>query len=431
MLNRAVAGAILVVFVISVSILAQEKKEQGIESPRTFVERREALMDSLKEGVAVLYSQGRQTETGPVSRYRADGNFWYLTGVNAPGAILVLSPQEKDRQVLLLPPRDIEDERWTGRRPPLTESLERDLGFDRILRTGSLDKVLTSLMKHNSTLHLISSPVGPSADIPVDLELYQRITARVPGATIKNSSRFLETMRMIKSAAEIAAIERAIDVTYRGMTDLLAEVRPGVTEYQLDGILENSFKRQGAQHMAFDPVIGAGEETTVLHYSKRNRSLEVGQLLLLDVGAEWDHYTADITRTIPVDGRFTHEQVQVYDIVLAAQKAAIKAIKPGVTIREIHEIAKDTIREAGYVDAFIHSTSHHLGLDVHDVADYGLPLEPGMVITVEPGIYLPDEKIGVRIEDDVLVTETGYRILSNQIPQERKDVEAWITRVKR
>ncbi len=124
------------------------------------------------------------------------------------------------------------------------------------------------------------------------------------------------------------------------------------------------------------------------------------------------------------------EQVQVYDIVLAAQKAAIKAIKPGVTIREIHEIAKDTIREAGYVDEFIHGTSHHLGLDVHDVADRGLPLKPGMVITVEPGIYLPDEEIGVRIEDDVLVTETGYRILSNQIPKERKDVEAWITKVK-
>jgi Xaa-Pro aminopeptidase len=430
MLNRAVAGAIVVVLFISVSILAQEKEEQGIES-RTFVERREALMDSMKEGVAVLYSQGRQTEAGPVSEYRADGNFWYLTGVDDAGAILVLSPQEKDRQVLLLPPRDIEQERWSGRRPPLTESLERDLGFDQIVRVGSLDKVLTSRMKHTSTLHLISSPVGPSADIPPDLELYQKITARVPGTTIKNSSRLLETMRMTKSAEEIAAIERAIEVTYRGITDLLAEVRPGVTEYQLDGIMENSFKRQGAQHMAFDPIVGAGEEATVLHYGKRNRSLEAGQLLLLDVGAEWDHYTADITRTVPVDGRFTREQARIYDIVLEAEKTVIEAIKPGVTIEELQDIARDVIRDAGYIDALIHGTSHHIGLDVHDVGDNSMPLEPGNVITVEPGIYLPDEKMGVRIEDDVLVTETGHRVLSDEIPRERKDVEAWMTRAKR
>ena len=417
----------MVVFVISVSILAQEKEEQGIESPRTFVERREALMDSLKEGVAVLYSQGRETDTG----YRADGNFWYLTGVNAPGAILVLAPQETDRQILLLPSRDVEAERWTGRRLALTDSLQRALGFDLIRRTGSLDGIIISQMKHTTVLHLISSLVGPSRNISPGLELYKKITARVPGVSIKNSSRFIETMRMVKSTEEIAAIERAIEVTYRGMTELMSEVRPGVTEYQLDGILENSFKRQGAQHMAFDPIIGAGEETTVLHYQKRNRSLEAGQLLLLDIGAEWNHYAADITRTIPVDGRFTHEQVQIYDIVLAAQKAAIKAIKPGVTIREIHETARDIIREAGYVDEFIHGTSHHLGLDVHDVADYGLPLKPGMVITVEPGIYLPDEEIGVRIEDDVLVTETGFRVLSNQIPKERKDIEVWMQRARR
>ena len=430
MLNRTVTGVVVVVLLISASILAQEKGGQGIES-RTFVERRETLMAELKEGVAVLYSQGRQTETGPVSEYRADGNFWYLTGVDDAGAILVLSPQETDRQVLLLPSRDIEQERWTGRRPPLTESLERDLGFDRILRTGALNGIITSRMKHTSTLHLISSPVGPSADIPPDQELYQKITARVPGATIKNSSRFLEGMRTIKSAEEIAAIERAIEITYAGITDLLAEVRPGVTEYQLDGVLENSFKRQGAQHMAFDPIVGAGEEATVLHYGKRNRSLEAGQLLLLDVGAEWDHYAADITRTVPVDGRFTREQALIYDIVLDAEKTVIEAIKPGVTIEELQDIARDVIREAGYIDALLHGTSHHIGLDVHDVGDNSLPLEPGMVITVEPGIYLPEDKMGVRIEDDVLVTETGHRVLSAEIPRERKDVEAWMTRARR
>ncbi|UCG59129.1 MAG: M24 family metallopeptidase, partial [Phycisphaerales bacterium] len=137
------------------------------------------------------------------------------------------------------------------------------------------------------------------------------------------------------------------------------------------------------------------------------------------------------TRTIPVDGRFTREQALIYDIVLDAQKAVIRAVKPGVTIRELYDIARDIIRDAGYVDAFIHRCSHHLGLDTHDAADNGLPLQPGMVITVEPGVYLPGDKIGVRIEDDVLVTEHGCRILSEQIPRERKDVEAWITTAKR
>ena len=425
MRSNAIVGAIPVLFMFSTFILADEKGERSTQSPHPFVDRREALMRSLGEGIAVLYSQGRETETG----YRADGNFWYLTGLDEPGAILVLAPQQKVRQVLLLLPHDIEKEQWTGRRPPLSESLRRTLGFDEIYRTEGLDSVLLQCVRRSTELHLISSLVGPSAAIPPDLELYQKIAARVPGVTIKNSSHLLESMRVVKSIEEITAIERAIQVTYQGMTELLAEVRPGVTEYQLDGTLEDSFKRQGAQHMAFDPIIGAGEETTIIHYQKRNRSLEAGQLLLLDVGAEWDHYAADITRTIPVDGRFTQEQALVYDLVLKAQNATIKSIKPGVTLEELNDIARDVICEAGY--EFIHHISHPVGLEVHEVLDFGLELKPGMVITVEPGIYLPDKKFGVRIEDDVLITEAGCRILSNQIPRERKDIETWMTRAKR
>jgi len=221
-------------------------------------------------------------------------------------------------------------------------------------------------------------------------------------------------------------MQKAIDVTQQGITDVLAAVQPGLTEFQLDGILEESFKRQGAQYMAFPPIVGAGEETTVLHYEKRNQIVRAGELLLLDVGAEWDRYAADISRTLPVDGTFSPEQARIYDIVLAAQNAAIDAVKPGMTVREVHEIAREVIRKAGYVDEFIHGTSHHLGLDVHDVADYGIPLEPGMVITVEPGIYLQGQGIGVRIEDDVLVTRNGHRLLSGNIPRARADVEAWV-----
>jgi Xaa-Pro aminopeptidase len=425
------SGAAIVV-VLSATIFAEEKRDSVAEQYKPFAERRAALMEALGHGVAVLYSQGRDADTG----YRADANFWYLTGVDERGAILVLAPREADRQILLLPPRDVEAERWTGRRPPLTERLERQLGFDRILRTqmgsrSSLDRVLLSHMRRARVLHLISTPVGPSQDVPPDMRLYRKICERVPEVTIRNSSSLLEGMRMVKSSSEIAAIERAIDVTHHGITDVLAGLRSGMTEFQLDGVLENSFKRQGSQFMAFPPIIGSGAETCILHYEARNRAVASGQLLLLDVGAEWGRYAADITRTVPVDGRFSEEQARVYDVVLAAQQAAIEAVKPGATFREIDGRARDIIRRAGYIDFFLHGTSHYLGLDVHDVGDRQGPLKPGMVLTVEPGVYLPDKRIGVRIEDDVLVTRDGCRVLSHAIPRQRKDVEAWIDKAQR
>ena len=396
----------------------------GMES---FRHRRQVLLDSLEEGTAVLYSNGRQTDSG----YRAGEDFWYLTGLDEPGAILVLAPGEVDAQIILLEPRDIEAERWTGLRPSLTESLQVAWGVDRVFRANRLNRTMVTNMKHSPVLHLISSLVSPGAAVPKDMELYGDVRARIPGVSLKNSSRLIETMRMVKTDAEIAAIEKAIAVTHQGITDLLAAVEPGIGEFQLDGILEESFKRQGAQHMAFPPIVGSGKQTTILHYERRNLPVQPGQLLLLDVGAEWDHYAADISRTIPVDGTFTEEQAKIYDIVFEAQSTAIAAVKPGVTVREVHEIARDVIRKAGYIDDFIHGTSHHLGLNVHDAADYGMPLSEGMVITVEPGIYLPDVDIGVRIEDDVLVTRNGHRLLSSAIPRARDPVEAWVQEARK
>jgi len=386
--------------------------------------RRSDLLDSLGDGTAILYSRGEEGETG----YRADGNFWYLTGLDEPGAILILSPKAVDKQILLLPTRNTEAERWTGARPAITEELKARWGFDRIYRKGSLDGLILSQVGHDPKLHLISPLVGASRDVPEDLEYYRRVSSRVPGVSIENSSGFLEKMRMIKSEKEIAAISKAIEITHNGISDLLGAVTPGIMEFQLEGVLQESFKKQGAQYQAFAPIIGAGSESTVLHYERLNGPVEAGDLLLLDIGAEWDHYCADISRTVPVDGKFTSEQGEIYDIVLKAQKAAIDAIKPGVTVREVDEAAREVIRKAGYVEDFIHGTSHFLGLSVHDRGDYWTPLQPGMVITVEPGIYLPDSDIGIRIEDDVLVTKKGHKVLSEGIPKERSEIENWISR---
>ncbi|MEE8575870.1 MAG: Xaa-Pro peptidase family protein, partial [candidate division Zixibacteria bacterium] len=389
----AITNLVLCFFIAS-TVTAADPEPIGME---TFKARRNLLLDSLAEGTAILYSQGEWTGTG----YQADGHFWYLTGTNEPGAILVLAPGETDREVLLLKPRDTESERWTGERPALTDSLKEALGFGRIRRTGSLNRYLVSPMKREPILHLISRLVSPSSEVGKDLALYRKVSSRIPGVSIENSSRFIESMRMVKSSDEIKAVEKAIDVTYYGITDLLARLVPGLTEYQLDGILEESFKRQGSQHMAFSPIVGAGKETTILHYETRDHVVKAGQLLLLDVGAKWDGYCADISRTFPVDGKFTPEQAKIYDIVYRAQQAGIAAVKPGATIRDVDDAARGVIRAAGYGEAFIHGTSHHLGLDVHDVSDGSLPLKPGMIITVEPGIYLTELEIGVRIEDDV------------------------------
>ncbi len=235
---------------------------------------------------------------------------------------------------------------------------------------------------------------------------------------------------MIKSPEEISAIEKAIAITHAGITDLISAASPGITEYQLESILEQSFKLQGAQHMAFPPIVGSGERSAILHYERKDQTLEPGQLLMIDVGAEWNHYCADISRTFPVDGKFTARQAQIYDLVLKAQDAALAVIRPGVSVGEIQEATEDVFRRAGYIDYFIHGTSHHLGVDVHDKADYNLVLSAGMVITVEPGIYIPEEDIGIRIEDDVLVTDKGYRLLSAQIPRRREAVERWMSEAR-
>lgn len=401
----------------------------GVEEvdPSIFQERREALLDSLGGGTAILYSDGEEGENG----YLSNADFYYLTGRNDEGAILVLSPDERDRQVLLLASRDPDVERWAGLRPAITDSMTERLGFDRIYRAPRLGGLLRDRVKHSPVLHYIGPVVSVTAPVPRELETCRAVAARLPGIEIRNSSRFLESMRMIKSAWEVEMIREAIEVTRFGLTRVLGRMAPGVTEFELDGVLEGAFKERGAQFMGFGPIVGSGVESTVLHYRAKDKTVEAGELLLLDVGAAWRHYSADISRTFPVDGRFTERQGEIYDIVLEAQRAGIAAVRPGATVREVHEAARKVIADRGYADYFQHGASHHLGLLVHDVADYGAPLRPGMVITVEPGIYIEAEEIGVRIEDDVLVTPEGREVLSAGIPSTRADVEAWIREAAR
>ncbi|MGH8004446.1 MAG: aminopeptidase P N-terminal domain-containing protein [Limisphaerales bacterium] len=386
-----------------------------------FKERRAKLMEQMGEGVAVLYGKTGGFE----GEFKQDNNFYYLTGVEEPGAILVLAPKEKSRKdVLLLAPRNPEDERWSGERPSIGKKLEDSLGFEYVGRTGGLGWMVNSCLQHTPNLCYLSPPVAPSSPVPADLNFYKEVSARVPGTSIKNLSHIIRDMRAVKTEEELATMQKAIDITGLAFKKAALTIKPGMTEREVQDIIENEFKARGARKLAFPSIVATGKNTTTLHYIRNDAAIKEGDLFLMDIGAEYDHYAADVSRTIPVSGKFSPEQRKIYEIVLKAQKAAMAKVKPGAYIREdVHAEAKRIIEEAGYGEYFIHGTSHFIGLDVHDVGDYGSPLKAGMVISVEPGIYLPEKGIGVRIEDDVLVTKSGYMLLTGHIPRELDEIE--------
>lgn len=387
----------------------------------TFKQRRARLMELMGDGIAVLYGKTGSFE----GEFKQDKNFYYLTGVEEPGAVLFLAPKEKSRKdVLLLAPRNPEDERWSGERPSIGKKLEDSLGFEYVGRTGGLGWMVNAGLQRTTNLCYLSPPVSSSSPVPTDLNYYKDVSTRVPGTSIKNMSHLIRDMRAIKTDEELAAMQKAIDITGFAFKKAALAMKPGMTEREVQDIIENEFKARGARQLAFPSIVATGKNTTTLHYTKNDAAIKAGDLFLMDIGAEFDHYAADVSRTIPVSGKFSPEQRKIYEIVLRAQKAAMAKIKPGAYIREdVHAEAKRIIEEAGYGEHFIHGTSHFIGLDVHDVGDYGSPLKAGMVISVEPGIYLPETGIGVRIEDDVLVTKNGYKNLTAGIPREIEEIE--------
>ncbi len=386
-----------------------------------FKQRRAKLMELMGDGVAVLYGKTGGFE----GEFKQDKNFYYLTGVEEPGAILVLAPKEKSRKdVLLLAPRNPEDERWSGERPSIGKKLEDSLGFEYVGRTGGLGWMVNSYLQHSTNLCYLSPPASSTSPVPTDLNFYKEVSARVPGTSIKNMSHLIRDMRAVKTDEELAAMQKAIDITGEAFKKAALALKPGMTERDVQDLIENEFKAQGARELAFSSIVATGENTTTLHYTKNDAAVKAGDLFLMDIGVEFDHYAADVSRTIPVSGKFSPEQRKIYEIVLRAQKAAMAKVKPGAYVREdVHAEARRVIEEAGYGEYFIHGTSHFIGLDVHDVGDYGSPLQAGMVISVEPGIYLPEQGIGVRIEDDVLVTKNGFELLTGHIPREIGEIE--------
>ncbi|MEA2063436.1 MAG: Xaa-Pro peptidase family protein [Gemmatimonadota bacterium] len=410
---------LLVLLVFSITLTARD--------PELYRARRQALMEKLeKPGSAFILVPGgveKHLET-----FRQNNNFYYLTGIEQPDLLLVLSPEDRYPETLFLPARNLEkgsgSEAWVGEKMGPGEKTVEATGIARAVDRNLFHATLAGMASKTCRLYFDYTPSSLDGHLSAAEVLLDKIRRRYPHLEIIPLSRLIDPMRMVKEPAEISLLEKAVDITGQSLIETIAAVRPGMFEYEVEALIECGFRKRGSQRPGFPSIVGSGPNSTVLHYNSNQRRTEPGELLLMDVGAEYDYYTADITRTVPIDGKFSERQREVYDIVLRAQAAGIEAVRPGVTLADVHRAAREVIDKAGYGKYFIHYTSHFLGMDVHDVGSRDMLLKPGMVITVEPGIYISREALGVRIEDDVLVTGQGCRVLSSGILKRADEIEA-------
>lgn len=395
--------------------------------PEVYRDRRRRLMERMKSGVAVVYgpaSVDRGATAAPIDRSGSD--FTYLTGLaDEAGAAVLLAPGERTyREFLFLAPVDPEYDRWEGARLLLGSELRRRTGFEKIGRIGALGPTLAQIAARSGEMRFIGPLASPDAAVPRELDLYGRVAARVPGTRIVNNHGLVHAMRLVKEPRELDLMRRAIAATDRGLRAAMRAARPGMREFELKNLIENEFRAAGARRLAFPSIVGVARNSAVLHYMGGDNEIRSGDLVLADIGAEFDGYAADITRTFPVDGRFTPDQRRVYETVLAAQQAAAARLRAGAVYEDLSLAATNVIEAAGHRDDFWHGLGHFVGLDVHDVGDTAQPLPAGAVLTIEPGIYLPERDFGVRIEDEYLVTASGNEHLSRAIPRTVAEIEA-------
>ena len=409
---------------LALSLVLYGPAQASEADPDVFKARRDALVQSLDGGVAVLFGAGAG-EGIVKANFVQESNFYYLTGVSEPGAALILAPGEhRYKEVLYLQPRNPEVEDWDGRRAPLGDALEEATGFDSVARTTAMPGFLSGALQRSKKAVFLGPVVSASDSIPRELELLRAAQARVPGSTIENKADLIPEMRRIKDDLEIAQIQKAVDITGRGIVAAMKAVEPGMQEFQLQSIVEHEYEMAGAQFLGFSTILAAGPNATVLHYGENDQPISEDGLVLIDTGAAWQHYTADVSRTFPVSGKFSPREKELYELVLKASDTAIRNVKVGADhYNDLHLVAKGVLEEAGYAKYFIHGVGHFVGLDVHDAGDYALPLEEGVVLTIEPGIYIPEEGIGIRIEDVVLVTKDGPVVLSRNTPRTVQEIE--------
>ncbi|MDT4955802.1 MAG: Xaa-Pro aminopeptidase [Acidobacteriota bacterium] len=412
------------------------------------------------DSIAIIASAREATRSNDtLYRYRQDSDFYYLTGFDEPEAIAVIAPSHKEHKfTLFVRPRDAEREIWDGRRAGV-EGAQSEYGADAAFPISEFDGKLLDFLNGANNLYYRIGNGNAELDETIVKQIRQlralgRRGMRAPEAII-DTGTLIHEMRLFKSGEEIEMMQRAADIASEGHIEAMKQARPGMKEYEVEALIEYVFRKSGASAPAYTSIVGGGANATVLHYINNDAALVDGDLLLIDAGAEYQGYASDITRTFPVSGRFTAAQREIYDLVLEAQLACIEMVRPGSRPQDIQKRSVEVltegmlrvgllkgdagtiIKEEKYKQFYMHTIGHFLGLDVHDVGRYHIKdesrqLEPGMVMTVEPGIYIsPATKdipekylgIGIRIEDDVLVTTDGNRILSNKAPKQVEEIE--------
>jgi Xaa-Pro aminopeptidase len=439
------AYAIAAVFVLALTALPTHAQQRREREPNSVYAERRAKLSSDLDGPVVLLGYTGKEEESQTYIFAQEENFYYLTGHNEESAALVILPpansaRKKDdeqgpREVFFLPPKDPAKEKWNGvRMSPADPGIQARTGFAEVRPMPELRATVERLARVYSNFYTILPYQHELGGYPHEKETVDWLKLAVPTVQLRDIRNEIADLRMVKSPTEISLLRRAVDLSDDAHLEAMKMMRPGVWEYQIAAKMVEVHAMGGSEAEAYAPIVGAGPNSTALHYDKLARKIEDGDIVVLDVGAQYSGYAADITRTLPANGKFTARQREIYEIVLGAQEAAMRALKPGVNMckgnNNVYKIAYDYINTHGkdlhgkpLGQYFIHGLGHNIGLNVHDAGNICKPFVAGMVVTVEPGIYIPEENLGVRIEDDVLITETGYEQLSAKLPRNPDEIE--------
>ncbi|MCA1664469.1 MAG: aminopeptidase P N-terminal domain-containing protein [Myxococcales bacterium] len=427
-----------------------------------YAARRQQLMEKMgPRAVAIIGGKKLSVRNSDVEhRFRQSSDLWYLTGFTEPEALAVIAPGRAEKLTLFVRPRDPERETWTGRRAGV-EGAKAKFGADQSFPIDSLASELPKLLDGADEILYVPGEEAELDELVLStmaqLRHAERRGMRAP-RRIADLRSTLHELRLIKDADALSKMRRAADVTHKAHVAAMRAARDGVKEYEIEALIDYTFRKHGG-HPGYGTIVGGGVNATILHYVDNTEPLKKGELLLIDAGCEVDGFTADVTRTYPIGAKFSPPQRRCYELVLAVEKACVAAVEPGNDIDAIHDDAvelltrgmielgllrgdlSELIDTAAYKRFYMHRTSHWLGMDVHDVGIYApegkpRPLQPGMVLTIEPGLYIAEDAndvaaeyrgIGIRVEDDILVTADGHENLTIAIPKEIADVEALTT----
>lgn len=440
-------GAIIFLTLASLALAASAYAQQRRErEPNSVYAQRRARLAATADAPIILTGLNGREEDSQAYIFAQDENFYYLTGHNEEEAGLIVLPPadskaKKDdfqgpREILFLPAKNPAKEKWNGvRMSPSDPGIQARTGFADVRPFSEMRATIERLANFYPAFYTILPYEKELGGFPHERETVEWLKMAAPRTILKDIRGNITDLRLIKGPTEIAFLRQAIEVSLDAHFAAFKMMRPGLWEYQVAAKMVEVHAMGGSEAEAYAPIVGAGPNSTALHYDNLGRKIQDGDIVVMDVGAQYSGYAADITRTVPANGKFTPRQREIYDIVLGAQNAALAALKPGADMcrkskQSLYKISYDYINSHGkdlngkpLGQYYIHGLGHNIGLDVHDPGDSCKPLMPGQVVTMEPGIYIPEENLGVRIEDDVLITETGYELLSRRLPRTAEEIE--------